>query len=654
MSLSIHQIRTVKKAFKSALRILFRPEPMTAVEHADKYFYMSPESSYIEGEWTTVGYQVAILNAIGNDEVQEVAFPKAARTGWTKILCAATNYFIDHKQRNIGIWQPNDTMRDRFSKKHIDTMIRDVKRLRDLFPWWGKKHKNNTKGNKSFLNFCELFLLGAEAANNFRELSLDVAMTDESGSYKMDVGDEGDALGLIEKRLEGSAFSKFVNGSSPTIAGKCLITKRAEHCEQHFYRYIPCPRCGDFQILEFGGKDTKHGLKWDRTLTGSARNKSAHYVCKHCHDKFQYVEYLDADKLGYYESTQGILTFDGIEYFDAKTRQRVETPETIAFMGIWTIYSHFAPWWKIVRDWYQDKGTPAGLKKFTNTTLGQPWEEETGEKTTAETLMLRREMYKAQVPKNAYYLTCGLDMQDTWVPGTVYGWGLEGERFKVDKFEVRGNPKDPEFWDELEKACNREYTHESGVTLKISKFCFDTGGHFTDQVHAFSRRLGITRMLPCKGASTYGKPIATMPKKPDHSRKTYLVSVGTDTAKTSIFSSLKIQPDSSMDRIAGCFHLPLNDQICNEEMLNELCSESKRREFIKGRAVYRWLPLRDGIRNEELDCAVYAEAAFYCAVQYFGLNMQQLAASFKNIDLSAKSALKKKKKKRGTVTGGIT
>ena len=75
-----------------------------------------------------------------------------------------------------------------------------------------------------------MFLLGAEAANNFRELSLDVAMTDESGSYKMDVGDDGDALGLIEKRLEGSSFAKFANGSSPTIKGKCLITKRAEHC----------------------------------------------------------------------------------------------------------------------------------------------------------------------------------------------------------------------------------------------------------------------------------------------------------------------------------------------------------------------------------------------------------------------------------------
>jgi phage terminase large subunit GpA-like protein len=144
-----------------------------------------------------------------------------------------------------------------------------------------------------------------------------------------------------------------------------------------------------------------------------------------------------------------------------------------------------------------------------------------------------------------------------------------------------------------------------------------------------------------------------MPKKPDHSRKTYLVTVGTDTAKESIFTSLKIHPDVSKQTIPGCFHLPLNDQICNEEMLKELCSETKRTEYVKGKRVYRWLPLYDGIRNEELDCCVYAESAFYCSLQYFGLNMEQLAESFKNSELSNKSVAKKKKSKSGIVSGGI-
>lgn len=149
----------------------------------------------------------------------------------------------------------------------------------------------------------------------------------------------------------------------------------------------------------------------------------------------------------------------------------------------------------------------------------------------------------------------------------------------------------------------------------------------------------VIRFVPC-------------PKNQIESRKTYLVTVGTDTAKESIFSSLKVQLDEPNKAQPGYFHLPMNNLVCDETWLNELCSESKRIKFVKGLRVHRWLPLYDGIRNEGLDCTVYAEVAFYASLQYFSLNMSQLAQSFKNID-SNKKPLAKKVNKRGTVTGGI-
>ncbi|QUX98178.1 hypothetical protein C0J08_14515 [Marinomonas sp. CT5] len=125
-------------------------EPLTAVEWADKYFYLSAESSYIKGKWTTRPYQVAILNAMGHPDIEEVNWEKSARVGYTKLIVAVIGYFIEHKNRNGVLWQPDDGARDSFSKKHIDSMIRDVKPVRSIFPWLNLKHKNNTIASKVF------------------------------------------------------------------------------------------------------------------------------------------------------------------------------------------------------------------------------------------------------------------------------------------------------------------------------------------------------------------------------------------------------------------------------------------------------------------------------------------------------------------------
>ncbi|HDD2022314.1 TPA: phage terminase large subunit family protein, partial [Salmonella enterica] len=65
---------------------LIRPLPMTAVEWADAFYYLPKESSYGSGEWETLPFQVAIMNAMGNDRIRTVNLIKSARVGYTKML----------------------------------------------------------------------------------------------------------------------------------------------------------------------------------------------------------------------------------------------------------------------------------------------------------------------------------------------------------------------------------------------------------------------------------------------------------------------------------------------------------------------------------------------------------------------------------------
>ena len=109
-------IHNIQKAVRAGLRALHKPEPLRLSEWAEKHFYLSSESSYVEGKWEAFPFQVAIMDAISNDDIREVIFIKSARVGYTKIILAAMGYYAEHKLRNQAVWQPGDDDADDFVK----------------------------------------------------------------------------------------------------------------------------------------------------------------------------------------------------------------------------------------------------------------------------------------------------------------------------------------------------------------------------------------------------------------------------------------------------------------------------------------------------------------------------------------------------------
>jgi phage terminase large subunit GpA-like protein len=76
-------------AFKRAVAPLRGRVPMSGAQWADKYFYLSPESSGTEGRWRCYPYQEGWLNWMTSDDIEEVNFQKSRRVGYTKCLMAA-------------------------------------------------------------------------------------------------------------------------------------------------------------------------------------------------------------------------------------------------------------------------------------------------------------------------------------------------------------------------------------------------------------------------------------------------------------------------------------------------------------------------------------------------------------------------------------
>lgn len=622
MSMSSPWLNDLRKSIKLGLLALNKEPPQTAVEWADENFYMSAESSYNEGKWTTDPFQVAILNSMGNDLIAVVNFIKSARIGYTKLLMANIGYKLQHKRRNLMMWSPTDPDAEDISKSHVNGLIRDVPILTKLAPWFGKKHSDNTLDQKIFSNRRTLWIRGGKASRNYREKSADEVIYDELSNFDASVEGEGSPITLGDKRLNGAAYPKSIRGSTPKRVGTCQITKAVEESPYLLRFHINCPHCRKEQTLKWGGKDCEFGLKWEKNALGEATK--AWYLCEHAACVIWHNEMVEASKDGRWicEHT-GIWTRDGMDWFGADN-ELMRTPRSVSY-SIWAIYSTWNTWLSLAEEWLKVKGDVQKLITFINTTRGETWDDDQGEKLDHEVLYGRREVYPP-VPSLGLVLVGGIDTQDDRYEGRVWAFGPGEEAWLVHRFILMGDPASEELRRKVGLELHRQFVRTDGLIMKVERWTWDSGGHYTDEVYAESRKHGVQWVIPIKGANIYGKPIANMPRTKNKISKVYLTEVGTDNAKELLYSRMKLPIDTARSQAAesqpGVVHLPANDLICDESEVKQLTAEKKKAVMTKGRRQMRWDA--GGRRNEALDCFVYALAALRICQQRFGLNLDLL------------------------------
>ncbi|EDA2592280.1 phage terminase large subunit family protein, partial [Salmonella enterica subsp. enterica serovar Urbana] len=573
------------------------PEPQTVVQWADEHYYLPKESSYTPGKWETLPFQTAIMNSMGNDRIRTVNLIKSARVGYTKMLLGVEGYFIEHKSRNSLLFQPTDSSAEDFMKSHVEPTIRDVPVLLKLAPWFGRKHRDNTLTLKRFSSGVGFWCLGGAAAKNYREKSVDVVCYDELSSFEPDVEKEGSPTQLGDKRIEGSVWPKSIRGSTPKIKGTCQIEKAANE-SAHFMRfYVPCPHCGEEQYLKFGDSDTPFGLKWEK-----GKPETVYYLCEHNGCVIRQSE-LDQTEGRWICDNTGMWTCDGLTFYSAGGEE-IPPPRSITF-HIWTAYSPFTTWVQIVYDWLDALKDPNGVKTFINTTLGEPYEEPVAEKLDYELLMEKVCHYGAQVPMRVVYLTAGIDSQKNRFEVYVWGWAPGEEAFLIDKIIIMGRPEDENTLLRVDAAINRKYRHADGTDMSISRVCWDTGGIDQDIVYKRSKKHGIFRVLPIKGASVYGKPVITMPKKRNQNG-VFLCEVGSDTAKELLYARMKLPAAPMGQEEPYSVRFPDNPDVFTDVEAKQLVAEELVEKVVGGKIKLLWDAR--GRRNEALDCLVYAYA----------------------------------------------
>ena len=571
---------------------------------ADQYFYLSPESSSIEGRWVTLPYQRAILNTIGNDDVRIVTWKKSARVGYTKCICVAVGYFAEHRKRNQLLYQPTDSDAEDFVKDEIDTMLRDVGVLKGLLMSDPEKRSRfNTSTKKTFLG-STLDIKGGKTPRNYRRMTKDVVYYDELDGFDHDIENEGDPLSLGDTRLETSSFPKSVRGSTPKVKGMSLIEDSFDEADLQFLRYLPCPHCDHMQPLTWGQ------MKFNKD-----DYSSAYCECISCQGRITYDQYAEMDRNGEWRNEDGVTLTDEGQF--RHPDGSYHPPVFHVSFHIWSAYSYFLTWGELVKEFImakaeQKKGKLKRLKAFVNVRLGETWEEE-GDTVEDHVLMRHREAYGDTVPEGVRVITTAVDCQDDRLEIEWVGWGEGEESWGLLYERIYGNISKPEIWNILEEKLQSSFAYDDGTVISSKLTCLDSGGHFTDNVYQFCAR-NPRRYIPIKGSSQAGQQIAKMPKTPNR-RGLYLVMVGTDTAKELIYDRYSLASP-------GPGYCHYNDEAhgYDDEYFEQATSETRVKHYSRGIASFVWRK-ENSTRNEALDVRVYNTAGIRLLQQHFGIRL---------------------------------
>lgn len=609
-------IQSLADAITRGLEPLRISSPLRLSEWAERNFYLSPESSYTQERWKAYPFQTAIMDAMGSDDIEEVDLKKSARVGYTKMLTADIGYNAEHKRRNQCIWQPTDDDSDDFCKGELEPMLRDVPAMERVFPAFMRKNKSNTLRQKRFLG-CVLHLRGGKAARAYRRITIDNAKLDEIDGFDQDIEKEGSPFGLAWKRTEGAVFRKIIVGTTPKLAGLSHVDARYVQAQHRFDYHIPCLHCDHEHPLAWAGKGDKKepgGFSWRAEDTDAVG-----HVCPGCGAIYAQSEYLAIWHHGrWIDGESGIWIdqgriFDGAaEWRDTKFEFRnrqgelVDPPRHIAF-HVWTAYSPQSTWAEIVREFLSAQkkaaeGDKTLLKTFTNTTLGECWEEEV-ERGDPNLLEQRAEDYPLRiVPSSVVLLVAGVDVQGDRFEVVVWGLGRGEESWAVDYHVINNiNPFNDADWDRLDVYLSTRFPHAKGGTMRIEMAAVDTG-YATHHAYRFCRHREARRIYATKGDAMEGKDILSRRTLVDVKQRTGLPIkngcklwwIGTDSAKDLIHGRLQLeQPGPGYMHLSK--HLP-------KTFFDQIVSEVRVTNKVGGQYSHKWVKPSSATRNEVLDC----------------------------------------------------
>jgi len=365
--------------------------------------------------------------------VQEIVFQKPTQIGGSEAILNLILYIMDIAPAPALFVMPTLDLVQQFSRQKLAPSIADLPRLKGKIKEPRSRDSANTLSLKEYVGGV-LFLAGSNSAASFRSKSVRYVLLDDVDGFEQNVCDEGSPIELAKRRADTfGARRKIVEISTPTLKGVSHIERSFLESDQRYY-HVPCPHCGTYQRLEWGGEGADFGLKFTRDAAGKVVD--AWYECRSCHRRID--EHHKTDML---ERGQWIPTFP------ERLKRGYQLSSLYSPLG-------WVSWNQIVKEFLEAKAYKERLKTWTNTRLAEVFEE-TGDQPEWGLLKARCEPYEPlTVPAGGLLLTAGVDTQDNRLAIVIRAWGKGEESWLIFWGELYGDPGQPQIWTDLETLLN--------------------------------------------------------------------------------------------------------------------------------------------------------------------------------------------------------
>ena len=557
-----------------ALKILKPPELLTVSEWADKHRILSEQDSSSPGHWRTskTPYLKKVMDAFNDLSIYDITFCAGTQLGKTAAEQNMIGYAISQDPGPMMIVYPTEKLAEFTSERRLKPMFKLTESIKTRF------FERESKRLELSFESMYIALVGANSPSDLSSRPVRYIFFDEIDKFPAWSGAEASPIKLAEERTKTFYNRKIVKVSTPTLKTG-YIWQAWEKADMQYNYYLPCPHCGESQVLEFSQ------IKWPEDMDISQVKNNAWYECKFCHNAIYDRQKIQMLRDG---------TWKGNKKVTGKVRK-------VAF-HMSSLYSPWLSFGDVASEFLESKDVPSLLMNFINSWLAEPWVDKSS-KLKSDIVMEKQLPYdRGRMPEDAHLITCGIDCQLDHFWYSVRAWGPHLTSWLVDYGRI-------ETWADVETVINRSYADSNGEVRNVNLACIDSG-YNTDEVYSFCAQ-HIDVAVPTKGSSTQLK-------------SRYNVTI-LDRGKAFGLRLYTFDPNQLKNFIASRMNINAGDygswnvyRDIDREYCDQICAEQLvEKKDKKGKITSVWEKISSHAQNHLLDCETNnALAAEILGVRY--------------------------------------
>jgi phage terminase large subunit GpA-like protein len=538
----------------------------------------------------------AVLKAFDDTKVRQIVLQWASRLGKTTTCLSLMAKVAGTNPRNMMFAGPTKDAAGRVIGTRLYPILGSAEGVRQQLLPEARRSKLHVK-----LESCQIFVGWSGSETSLADVGAFFGHASEIDKWDDSASKEGDSLKLFVNRFKGFPDHKIVFESTPTIKGRSRIEKKLQESNQH-RRYVPCPHCGEFQILVKGEENSPGGFRWDRDSKGNSDAdialQTAYYECRHCLGKIENHHRTVMLRAGVWVPNGCTIAADGTISGTASK----QGSDIVGFGPLPSWYALTETWGNFARLWIHAQKRPRDLQDVVNSYMGETWEAKRS-KSTPERIgeRLATDIPRRILPDWTRLVTVTVDQQQAeggFRVFVVLAHGLNRAAHVVDYGFTRTLD---EVW---AMHIATPYQHLDGGNPMSPHAAGVDSGWDTKQTYDFVN--AHPGLLAIKGSSTDigGLPYKLTEVDRGENKGQQLLHVNTDFWETDLQCRLDERVPFEEESLSLCLgaesDIEFLTQLCNATIADRIDS--------RGNAKLLWVKKEDGTPNDLRDGVRYGLA----------------------------------------------